>query len=68
MTDEATRHRREAARQARAKRYRILAESDTDFVWVMDMDFNVGSVTASAWRFLGYSGEDPDPDWWTGGC
>ena len=52
--------------EVREKRYRILAESDTDFVWVMDMDFNVGSLTASAWRFLGYSGEDPDPDWWTG--
>lgn len=50
----------------RAKRYRVLAESDTDFIWVMDMDFNVGSVTASAWRFLGYDGENPDPDWWTG--
>ena len=52
--------------RTRSKRYRILAESDTDFVWVMDMDFNVSSLTASAWRFLGYSGEDPDPDWWTG--
>jgi len=52
--------------EKRAKRYRILAESDTDFIWVMDMDFNVGSVTASAWRFLGYDGENPDPDWWTG--
>jgi PAS domain S-box-containing protein len=56
----------DAARQARAKRYRILAESDTDFLWVMDMQFNVSYVTASAWRFLGYSGESPDPDWWTG--
>ncbi|HWR70441.1 MAG TPA: hypothetical protein VN415_05230, partial [Dehalococcoidia bacterium] len=36
----------------RSRRYRILAESDTDFIWVMDMNFNVGSVTASAWRFL----------------
>jgi PAS domain S-box-containing protein len=59
-------HDAEAARQARTKRYRVLAESDTDFVWVMDMDFNVASVTASAWRFLGYAGEEPDPDWWTG--
>jgi PAS domain S-box-containing protein len=59
-------HDGEAARRARTKRYRILAESDTDFVWVMDMNFNVASVTASAWRFLGYSGEGPDPDWWTG--
>jgi len=56
----------EAARQARVKRYRILAESDTDFLWVMDMEFNISYVTASAWRFLGYSGNDPDPDWWTG--
>jgi PAS domain S-box-containing protein len=56
----------DGARQARAKRYRILAESDTDFLWVMDMQFNVSYVTASAWRFLGYSGESPDPDWWTG--
>jgi len=55
-----------AARRPRAKRYRILAESDTDFIWVMDMDFHVGSVTASAWRFLGYRGEEPDPEWWTG--
>ena len=53
-------------REKRSRRYRILAESDTDFIWVMDMDFNVGSVTASAWRFLGYDGENPDPDWWTG--
>ncbi|MDM8000167.1 MAG: PAS domain S-box protein [Dehalococcoidia bacterium] len=52
--------------EKRSKHYRILAESDTDFIWVMDMDFNVGSVTASAWRFLGYDGEDPDPEWWTG--
>ena len=55
-----------AARRVRAKRYRILAESDTDFIWVMDMNFNVGSVTASAWRYLGYSGKEPDPEWWTG--
>lgn len=58
-----------AATQApgrKSRRYRILAESDTDFIWVMDMGFNVGSVTASAWRFLGYDGENPDPDWWTG--
>jgi PAS domain S-box-containing protein len=52
--------------EKKSRRYRILAESDTDFVWFMDMDFHVGSVTASAWRFLGYDGEHPDPDWWTG--
>ncbi len=62
----AVRQSGEAGGPAGAKRYRILAESDTDFIWIMDMAFNVGSLTASAWRFLGYSGEDPDPDWWTG--
>ncbi len=46
------------------QRYRILAEGDTDFVWIMDMDFNVISLTASAWRLLGYTGKDPD--WRTG--
>jgi PAS domain S-box-containing protein len=55
-----------AGRRGRANRYRILAESDTDFIWVMDMSFNVQSVTASAWRYLGYSGQKPDPQWWTG--
>ncbi len=59
VTDEAPVNARSAVlTKRRTMHYRILAESDTDFLWVMDMDFNLSSTTAYAQRLLGYEGEE----------
>ncbi len=69
VTDEAPVGAQDAVLSKRkTMHYRILAESDTDFVWLMDMDFNVSSTTASAKRLLGYECQemrDKASAWWT---
>jgi len=42
--------------------YRVAADGDADFIWVMDMNFCITCISASADYVLGYGSEETEPE------